>query len=310
MVGRLYSENTPSLYQTVVDIGYSVENHRKRVGYTQQQLAELTGRSRAYIIGVENGSLHDIPLSFIYDLADIFKCKISDFLPERRVTMIVPPCRGAAVGREELYALIQMMEEYRPDVHGDEWRAWGMDFPAAEYKTLAPQTAAQKLRTEFGLSVPVDMDVVFERAGVLPVSLPLSDGISTILDMRASVPVVFIDSVLAEDHAKRRAALAHALGHCIAEYGFKGIYVDKKESIVLSENILNDQDAASERKARAFATALLLPQDSFKERLADEAKKTGGNDEHALASLAAAFGVTVLAVIGAIALLHSGDGKK
>lgn len=310
MTGRLYSENSPSLYQTVVDIGHSIEKHRRSVGYTQQQLAEQTGRSRAYIVGVENGSLHDIPLSFIYDLADIFKCKVGDFLPERRVTMAIPPCRGAVVGREELYALVQTMEEHRPDVHGDERCAWGTDFPAIEYKPLAPQAAAQRLRTEFGLSVPVDMDAVFERAGVLSVSLPLGGGISTVLDMRASVPVVFIDSALADDQAKRRAALAHAFGHYLAEYGFKGIYVDKKESIVLSENILNDQDAVSERKARAFATTLLLPQDSFKERLADEAKKTSGNDEHAIASLAAAFGVTVLAVIAAIALLNSGDGKK
>lgn len=308
MIDNENSEQMHSITSTVKEIGSLVQEYRRWAGFTQQK---LEGKSRAYIIGVENGSLNDISLSFVYDLADIFKCDVTDFLPVRRVTVEIPDCRGETIGREVLYALLRTIGDNLPGIQSDEhMRTWGAGFPAAEYKALSPQAAAQKLCADFSLSVPVDMEGVLKRASVLMVSIPLNEDIATVLDTRSSVPVVFLDSTIAAGQSKKRAALAHALGHYIAEYGFKGIYIDKKERLVPSESHLSMQDEISERKARAFATALLLPQDVFREQLSDAAKKSGGNDDKAVARIAAVFGVSVLVVIAALALLHSGDGKK
>lgn len=255
-----------SIATTVKEIGKHVQEHHRMASFSKQRLAELVGKRRAYIIGVENGSLNDIPLLFVYELADIFKCDVTDFLSVRRVIVEIPNCLGEGF--------------------------------------LA---AAQMLRADFSLSVPLDMEAVLKRAGILMISLSLGEDIATVLDTQSFVSVVFLDSTIVADRSKKRAALAHALGHYIAEYGFKGIYIDKKERLVLSESRISMQDEISERKARAFATALLLPQDVFQERLSDAAKKSGGNDDKAVAGLAAFFGVGVVA---ALALMHSGDGKK
>lgn len=160
--------------------------------------------------------MNDIPPLFVYDLADIFKCDVTDFLPVRKVTVEIPNCMGVG-------------------------------FPVA----------AQMLRADFSLSVPVDMEAVLKRAGILMISLSLGEDIATVLDTQSFVSVVFIDSTIAADRSKKRAALAHALGHYIAEYGFKGIYIDKKEHLVLSESRFSMQDEMSECKVCAFATALL-----------------------------------------------------
>ena len=47
----------------LIGIGKAVRNRRKDLGLSQQQLAHLSGLSRQTLVGLENGTLHDLGIN-------------------------------------------------------------------------------------------------------------------------------------------------------------------------------------------------------------------------------------------------------
>lgn len=60
-----------------VELGKNIKISRQKKGYTQAQVAELTGYSVQHLSHVENGSTK-MSVEFIYNLAEILKVSLDD----------------------------------------------------------------------------------------------------------------------------------------------------------------------------------------------------------------------------------------
>lgn len=62
-----------------VELGKNIKKSRQKKGYTQAQVAELTGYSIQHLSHVENGSTK-LSVEFIYTLAEILEVSLDDLL--------------------------------------------------------------------------------------------------------------------------------------------------------------------------------------------------------------------------------------
>ena len=61
-------------------IARNIVFRRKKQGFTQEKVGLMIGKSRSYIANIENCRI-EIPVYVLYQLADVFECKVYDFLP-------------------------------------------------------------------------------------------------------------------------------------------------------------------------------------------------------------------------------------
>ena len=170
---------------------------------------------------------------------------------------------------------------------------------------------AEKILNEFGITakdkLPVDMDAILAAKGFAVRERDLPEDLAAVLDTRtAGKPILLVDRHL--DHAKKRFVKACELGHFLLDGYFSGVRMDKKA--FFSQALGGMSADKSERRANRFAYALLMP----KKILEEQAQKNDGKSDDDFAStLAAVFGVSVLAVAAALvisALLGDNKGKK
>ena len=65
------------------DIGIKIKNLRKEKGYTLQQLGELAGVYHSAIAKYENGTVTNIPIERLTDLAKILGVNVSYFVEDK-----------------------------------------------------------------------------------------------------------------------------------------------------------------------------------------------------------------------------------
>ena len=63
---------------------------------TQAALAIRLGKSRLFVVEAESGE-KDITLSVLYDLAEIFCCPVTDFLPQQKLDEMPVQIRGDSI---------------------------------------------------------------------------------------------------------------------------------------------------------------------------------------------------------------------
>jgi|GEM_PF-4631405 len=69
---------------TLKSISFKISEKRKQAGLTQNVLAQKLEKSRLFVVEMEGGK-KDISLSVIYDLAEVFDCPVTDFMPARKL---------------------------------------------------------------------------------------------------------------------------------------------------------------------------------------------------------------------------------
>lgn len=61
-------------------IARNIVNLRKKQSFTQEKVGLMIGKSRSYIANLENCRI-EIPVYVLYQLADVFGCKVYDLMP-------------------------------------------------------------------------------------------------------------------------------------------------------------------------------------------------------------------------------------
>lgn len=177
---------------------------------------------------------------------------------------------------------------------------------ARNYETQA----AESILHEFGIAgkdkLPVDMDAILAAKGFSVSERDLPEDLAAVLDTRtAGKPILLVDKDL--DPEKKRFVKACELGHFLLDGDFTGVRMDKKA--FLSQSLVGAPEDETDRRAKRFAYALLMP----KKILEAQAQENGGkSDDECARTLAAIFGVSAVAVaVGLVIFALTGDkGKK
>lgn len=87
---------------------------RKRQGFTQEKVGLMIGKSRSYIANLENCRI-EIPVYVLYQLADVFECKVYDFLPSTYEDLKAPPVESevpvSASDKETVLNILQGVQD-------------------------------------------------------------------------------------------------------------------------------------------------------------------------------------------------------
>ncbi len=71
-------------------IAKNIHSRRKSQGLTQEQVGIVIGKTRSYIVNIENSRV-EVPIYVLYQLADLFECKVYDLLPGSYKDLEAPP---------------------------------------------------------------------------------------------------------------------------------------------------------------------------------------------------------------------------
>lgn len=85
-----------SIAPTLKFVNTKIMEKRKAYGMTQAALAIRLGKSRLFVVEAESGE-KDITLSVLYDLAEIFCCPVTDFLPPQKLDEMPVQIRGDSI---------------------------------------------------------------------------------------------------------------------------------------------------------------------------------------------------------------------
>jgi len=89
---------------------------RKSQGLTQEQVGMMIGKTRSYIVNIENNRV-EVPIYVLYQLADVFECKVYDLLPSSYKDLEAPPIESEIpVSALENVAVLNALEEVHNEV--------------------------------------------------------------------------------------------------------------------------------------------------------------------------------------------------
>jgi len=89
---------------------------RKNLGLTQEQVGMMIGKTRSYIVNIENNRV-EVPVYVLYQLADVFECKVYDLLPSSYKDLEAPPIESEIpVSALENVAVLNALEEVHNEV--------------------------------------------------------------------------------------------------------------------------------------------------------------------------------------------------
>ena len=87
MIMERIKERDKALYNAIAK---NIVLRRKKQGFTQEKVGLMIGKSRSYIANMENCRI-EIPIYVLYQLADLFECKVYDLLPGSYEDLKAPP---------------------------------------------------------------------------------------------------------------------------------------------------------------------------------------------------------------------------
>ena len=144
--------------------------------------------------------------------------------------------------------------------------------------------AARLLESLGALEVPVPIDIVAHRLGLIIEEVPLGDAVSGVLVVDGSRGVIGVNS--GDAVVRKRFSIAHEIAHFVLHKGESDIFIDK--AYVAFRNL---DSAAGEKRAEIqanqFAAALLMPKESIRREMGEGVIDLG--DEEVLKELAAKF---------------------
>jgi Zn-dependent peptidase ImmA (M78 family) len=126
---------------------------------------------------------------------------------------------------------------------------------------------AQSLIESYKLAVPVDVNSLARREGILIREEDLEDNVSGMLVIKDERSVIVVN---ANHHQnRRRFTIAHELGHYFLHRSFSNVFFD--ESLLFFRDEKSTQGTKfQEIEANTFAAELLMPEQILWERLSQE----------------------------------------
>ncbi len=94
---------------TLKTISMNILRLRKQMNLTQGDVAKLLDKSRLYVIELEKGD-KDIPVSVLYDLSEIFGCKITDLIPVEKLDEAPVELRGDEVSKDSQKQIAELLK--------------------------------------------------------------------------------------------------------------------------------------------------------------------------------------------------------
>ena len=244
---------------------------REELGLTQTELAKLSDISRYTISKIENEILQEISSSTLFSLATALK-KPTDFFFREEINFkktTQPSFRSfkSQSKTENTEAMIKLKRTIEfVDLLYHHINERHLDIPLYEEDTTGEDSLtkndiegiAYETREAMGISnngAIIDLITWLENHGIICCSAPLPDKTSSV-----NVSVKFGNSNYENaiivyniklNYYRQRFSLAHELGHIILHHYWT------------EQDFIDNQDSA-ERQADMFASAFLMPADSFR----------------------------------------------
>lgn len=246
-------------------LGQRLQEARKSVALTQQDVAEELGLSRESLAQIEAGSRSVNSLEIVR-LARLYRRSLSSILlgeelsEEEPITAIFRMQETLAEAprlREQLVEFSNIFEEARiiERLIGDESRQLPPDYGLREPRNNAEayeqgQELARQERQRLGLgSGPIpDVAEVVAMQGVWAVSAEMPDNVSGICLFHSNIGAAVIVNQT-HGRSRRRFSYAHEYAH---------VLMDRKARPASVSSALNAKDLI-ERRANSFASEFLIP---------------------------------------------------
>jgi Zn-dependent peptidase ImmA (M78 family) len=152
--------------------------------------------------------------------------------------------------------------------------------------------AAEVLQKTDALRIPVPVDLVAHRLGLVVEPASLGEDVSGVLVVDGDHGTIGVNK--AHPPVRQRFTVAHEIGHFILHRDRSGLFIDKGYTAVYRDSTASKGEERGEIQANQFAAALLMPQDLLVEAVEHRGFDLG--DEEALADLAREFQVSLQAM--------------
>lgn len=282
-----------------MDIAQRLRVARQAIGYTLEKVANLTGIGQSSLSEFEN-SKREPRFSQLSSLAEVYKKPIEFFLTDKPIVQNVMLWRNPPdeEKRKEYGGTFeQLCQQYRIlEILMDEAREIELpqlNVKAEDFKYIHAEQLASEAQRRFSLGeIPsTSLKQVLEEKFYIKIFYLDFEGsaISTISD-------VFGPAILLNKNSKlwrRNFDLAHELFHLLTWNIFRA---EGDESVKPSD--------FEEKLASAFASRLLLPTDTVKDKIEAIADEKGRITFEALDEIAREFGVSIDALLWRLHYLY------
>lgn len=246
---------------TDAELGARVGRFRRQRHLTQEDLAELIGLDQPKLSKIEAGSRR-VSSTELVDLAAALHVDPLDLVEDEPLVLGAAIVARTDSGRSNTAIEIATKRAHdalrtwrQLDHDGFELRLGRRPALGSMRRTVrAGETAAEKLRTEIvRREDPVDLSELAEHVGLVVRWVPLGEGIDGLCVADEAHGVAVVNT----HHwgSRQRFTLAHEIGHWVlGDVADRGGRADEDVFAVARDPI--------ERRANAFAAALLLPRDA------------------------------------------------
>jgi len=288
-----------------MDIGRRLKQARQAIGYTLEKVSDFTGIGQSSLSEFEN-SRREPKFSQLSVLAELYRKPIEFFLTDAPISHSImlwrdPPSKDKKkeyeVKFEQLcqqYRRLEILMDKEKEVELPRLNVKSEDFKYIHAEQLASE--AQK-RFSLGEIPSTSLKQVLEEKFYIKIFHLDFDGsaISTISDVFGPAILLNKDSKL----WRRNFDLAHELFHLLTWNIFR---TEGSESVKPTEN--------EEKLASAFASRLLLPTDTVKNKIEAIADEKGRITFEALDEIAREFGVSIDALLWRLHYLYRVKPEK
>jgi len=150
------------------------------------------------------------------------------------------------------------------------------------------QRANDVLTSLNAYDLPVPLEVVAHRLGLVVERVPLGEGISGVLVVSEGRGRIGVNSE--QPTVRQRFTIAHEIGHFLLHREDSDLFIDKTYVAFRDSESAKGEERA-EIQANQFAAALLMPAQLVQRELSDELVDLAATDT--IDQLAARFGVSV-----------------
>jgi Zn-dependent peptidase ImmA (M78 family)/transcriptional regulator with XRE-family HTH domain len=282
-------------------LGARIARLREARGLTGQQLGDALGLSRSQISKIEHGS-RKLEVSELAEIADILEVSLAELLGTERSTslslaarvMAVPDADGTQAPRRRMRQLLEAeaalasatgLPASRPTPSGQALlsRIREQPFPSGRPPWQDGEELAALVRDGLGLGRAPVADVAElaeQHFGLDVLGWPTGNAVSGLCVHGQGVAMMLISTAFTFGH--QRFTTAHELAHHLLG--------DPREIVIESD--LYDSANPMEKRANAFAAALLMPVDGLRDMTAGRVI-----DETVLSRLMRTFGVSYSALL-------------
>lgn len=152
--------------------------------------------------------------------------------------------------------------------------------------------AEDLLRSTESMRLPIPVEIIAHRLGVVVDTAPLGEDISGVLVVKDEIGTIGVNQ--SHSPVRQRFTIAHELGHYVLHRELSNLFIDKEYTAFRDSKSSQGEDRA-EIQANRFAAALLMPREMVMREIGGPHGFDFG-DEKTLDRLADKFQVSVQAM--------------